>query len=106
MIRPGQASSPEGSLGSEVDNLEGVESMFPGAWCGQVGVGGWVLMGLFWVTFLGLVVWALSRLFAPTRPSGLAAGDADDLDLRLATGQLGPEEYRNLRQERHTVGRR
>lgn len=42
-----------------------------GAWCGQLGVGGWVLMGLFWVTFLGLVLWALSRLFAP--PGGTAA---------------------------------
>jgi len=28
-------------------------------------------MGLFWVTFLGLVLWVLSRLFAP--PRGAAA---------------------------------
>jgi hypothetical protein len=41
--------------------------MILGAWCGQLGVGGWVLMGLFWATFVGLVLWALSRLFAPAR---------------------------------------
>lgn len=40
--------------------------MFAGALCGQSGLIGWVLMGLFWVTFLGLVVWAMSRLFGPT----------------------------------------
>jgi len=39
--------------------------MILGAWCQQPGVGGWVLMGLFWATFVGLVLWALSRLFAP-----------------------------------------
>jgi len=39
--------------------------MFLGPWCGQLGVGGWVLIGLFWATFVGLVLWAMSRLFAP-----------------------------------------
>ena len=46
-------------------NLEGVTYMFLGPWCGQLGVGGWVLIGLFWATFVGLVLWAMSRLFAP-----------------------------------------
>ena len=41
--------------------------MFLGAWCGQMSVGGWVLMGLLWVTFLGLVLWTLSRLFVPPK---------------------------------------
>ena len=71
--------------------------MFPGAWCGQMGVGSWVLMGLFWATFLGLVLWALSRLFAPAMVRGGLPGDADDLDLRLAQGQLDLFEYRTLR---------
>ena len=82
--------------------------MFAGAWCGQSGVIGWVLMGLFWVTFLGLVLWAMSRLFAPTRVSGGRAGDdheaddvdhADDLGRRLASGQLDLSEYQTLRRE-------
>jgi hypothetical protein len=73
--------------------------MIPGAWCGQMGVGGWVLMGLFWATFLGLLLWALSRLFAPARGDGGLREDADDLDLRLARGQMDPSEYRTQHEE-------
>lgn len=77
-----------------------------GASCGQSGVGGWVLMGLFWVSFLGLVLWAVSMsLFAPARlADGLNGGkrevdDAHDLDLRLARGPLQVSEYLTLREE-------
>lgn len=79
--------------------------MFAGAWCGQLGVGGWVLMGLFWVTFLGLVLWAVSRLFAPARGAGGLDRDGDDLDVRLARGQLDLSEYRALREEHTSSGR-
>ena len=66
-------------------------------------MGGWVLMGLFWATFLGLVLWAVSRLFG--RAGGRAGvdgaqrevSDADDLDLRLARGELDLSQYRTLR---------
>ncbi len=97
--------------------LEGVTSMFAGTWCGQYGLIGWVLMGLFWVTFLGLVVWAMSRLFAPTQVTDghdvdvddhevgdRDVGDADDLVLRLARGQIDLSEYQTLRQEVITSG--
>jgi hypothetical protein len=79
--------------------------MFAGVWCGQLGVGGWVLMGLFWGTFLGLVLWAVSRLFGRGPTAGGVAGDepvvddADNLDLRLARGELDIAEYRILREE-------
>jgi hypothetical protein len=74
--------------------------MFAGAWCGQLGVGGWVLTGLFWATFLGLVLWAVSRLFGPGRVAGGVEGDRRevddvyDLDLRLARMELDVTEYR------------
>jgi len=84
-------------------NLEGVTGMFLGAWCGQLGVGGWVLMGLFWVTFLGLVLWVLSRLFAPPR------GDGDlhenDLDPRSPLEQMDPSGCRTLPEETTSFGR-
>jgi uncharacterized membrane protein len=79
--------------------------MFAGAWCGQLGVGGWVLMGLFWATFLGLVLWAVSRLFGSGRVAGSVdwdereVDDVDDLDLRLARGELDVTQYRTLRDE-------
>lgn len=77
--------------------------MFGGAWCGQLGVGGWILMGLFWATFLGLVLWAVSRLFGPGGVAGGADGpkrdvdDVDHLELRFAQGELDVTEYRTLR---------
>jgi len=60
-----------------------VTSMIFGAWCQQPGVGGWVLMGLFWATFVGLVLWALSRLFAPGGDDVIHR-DGDDPDQRWA----------------------
>ena len=51
-------------------------------------VGGWVVVGLFWVTFVGVVLWALSRLFPPSRGGGGLQEDTDDLDLRLAREQM------------------
>jgi hypothetical protein len=79
--------------------------MIPGVWCGQMGVGGWVLMGLFWATFLGLVLWALSRLFAPAPRDGGLQEDTDNPDLQLAHGQMDLSEYRT-QQEEPTVSRR
>jgi uncharacterized membrane protein len=79
--------------------------MFASVWCGQLGVGGWVLMGLFWATFLGLVLWAVSRLFGRGREARGVDGDkrpvddADILDLRLARGELDGTDYRTLREE-------
>ena len=79
--------------------------MFAGAWCGQLGVGGWVLMGLFWATFLGMVLWAVSRLFGSGRVAGSVdvdkreVDDVNDLDLRLARGELDVTQYRTLRDE-------
>jgi len=85
--------------------MEGVTVMFPGAWCGQMGVAGWILMGLFWAAFLGLVLWALSRLFAVARGDDSSHDDIDDLDQRLALGQIDPSEYRTLREELTSSGR-
>jgi len=107
MVWPAQSSRAERSLGIEVrdETLEGVTLMFAGVWCGQLGVGGWVLMGLFWVTFLGLVLWAVSRLFGRDREARGVDGDkrevddADNLDLRLARGELDVIQYRTLREE-------
>jgi hypothetical protein len=62
-------------------------------------------MGLFWATFLGLVLWAVSRLFGPGRVGGGLDGDkrevddVNDLDLRWARGELDVTEYRTLRDE-------
>ena len=81
-----------------------VTFMFAGAWCGQMGVGGWVLMGLFWAAFLGLVVWALSQLFAPARVADDLHGDSDELDLRLARGQVDLAEYRLLHEQLTSSG--
>jgi len=83
---------------TDIRNLEGVTSMFLGAWRGQTGVAGWILMGLFWVTFLGLVLWALSRLFTGPRGDGGVHEEVVDLDRQLAGGQIDPSEHGTLRQ--------
>jgi len=62
-------------------------------------------MGLFWVTFLGLVLWALSRLFAGPRGGDGVHEGVNDLDQQLARGQIDRSEYRTLREELTSSGR-
>ena len=70
-------------------------------WDNGMGAGGWVLMIFAWVALLGLVVWAISRLF-PTRAGGdsreqTAETPEETLDRRLARGEIDTDEYARLR---------
>lgn len=73
--------------------------MISGVWCGQMGVGGWFLMGLFWVTFVGLVLWALSRLFGPARSVGGLHEHSNEVDLQLAEVQIDPSDSRSQQEQ-------
>jgi putative membrane protein len=76
--------------------------MFGTGFCNGMGVGGWVLMIGFWAAFLGLVVWALTRMFPTDEP----LRDAQQtLDQRLATGEIDPATYRAVRDELTGAGR-
>lgn len=74
--------------------------MFGYGWCGGMGAVGWLLMALLWGGFLTVVIWAVTRLFPRSR-AGTGGGDgaADQLDRRLATGEIDEEAYRRLRGE-------
>lgn len=72
--------------------------MVSGSWCSGMGVGGWLVMILFWGAFLGLAFWAVTRLFAPVQDRG-ADEPLQLLDSRLASGDLDPETYRRMREE-------
>ena len=41
--------------------------MFGTAWCGQMGIGSWLVMAALWGSFIALVAWAITRMF-PTAP--------------------------------------
>lgn len=81
-----------------------VRAMFSGTWCGGMGVGGWLVMILFWATFLGLAVWAVTSMFPPARTRDLAADPLAVLDRRLAAGELDPDTYRRTREELADAG--
>jgi putative membrane protein len=66
--------------------------MFSGGWCSGMGAGGWILMITFWAALLGVIVWAVIRLF-PTAPT------KDALDRRPAPGDIDPDAYREVRAE-------
>ncbi len=77
--------------------------MFDAGLCNGMGVGGWVLMIGFWVAFLGLIVWALTRIF----PTDESLRDAQrTLDRRLAAGEIDPQTYRVVQDEITGAGRR
>ncbi len=70
--------------------------MFSGGLCGGWGVGGLLLMIGFWLLIVGLVVWVISRLF-PHGTSQDVPDAVDDLDHRLAAGEIDPDAYLRLR---------
>jgi len=80
--------------------------MFGYGWCGGMGVGGWLLMGLLWGGFLAVVVWAVVRLFPRSRPGADSGGTAGPgsgesaaslLDRKLAGREIDEDTYRRLR---------
>lgn len=77
--------------------------MFGIGYCGGMSVAGWALMIGSWLAVIGLVVWAVTRLF----PSGGRRSDLEkELDRRLAAGELDPSTYRHVRDELAGAGRR
>ena len=71
--------------------------MFGSGWCSGMGAGAWVFMGVFWVAFLGLVVWAVTRIFPSGAQEMPGEPAVDTLDRRLAAGEISVDEYRALR---------
>lgn len=72
-------------------------------WDNGMGAGGWVLMILAWVALIGLIVWAIARLF-PALSGGTSRREERDvetpqqiLDRRLARGEIDTDEYVRLR---------
>jgi putative membrane protein len=77
--------------------------MFGTAFCDGMGVGGWVVMIAFWAVFLGLIVWAVTRIFPTDEPRHDSRAE---LDRRLAAGEIDPDTYRSVRDELTGAGRR
>ena len=82
--------------------------MFTGA-CSGMGVGGWVLMAVFWVGFVALLVWAVSRIFPEGGRSGPAESASTEsprevLNRRLAAGEIDVDTYRRLLDQLTTRG--
>lgn len=74
-------------------------------WYGDMSVAGWLLMMLFWVALLGVIVWAVARLF-PARhgaPGELAERPEEILDRRLAQGEIDQETYEAMRARLRTA---
>jgi hypothetical protein len=66
-----------GGEASETGGRKEVRTMFPGGYCGGLGVSGWLLMIGFWAALLAVVVWAVTRLFPS---NGAAKGPNDTHD--------------------------
>lgn len=77
--------------------------MFGTGFCTGMGLGGWVLMIGFWAVFLGLIFWALARIFPTDEPLRDALRQ---LDRRLAAGEIDPTTYRTVHDELTGGGRR
>lgn len=69
-----------------------------------MGTLGWILMVLFWVALIVAIVWALRELRprsgtgrSPEAPEPAADDPFAILDRRLASGEIDPETYDELR---------
>ena len=69
----------------------------------HMGAGGWVFMAIIMVVLLGLLVAFIVWLIGdprrrPHRDHNVAGGSANEiLDRRLATGEIGVQEYERLK---------
>jgi hypothetical protein len=49
-------------------------TVFGTAWCGQMGIGSWLVMAALWGSFIALVAWAITRIFPSAPPAGDHSG--------------------------------
>lgn len=78
-----------------------------GGW-GAMSPFGWVLMVALWVSVIAVVAWAVTRIFPgasqgsgssdPMRPRAAEDDPQALLDRRLASGEVDPETYDQIRQ--------
>ncbi|MFN8123862.1 MAG: hypothetical protein U0237_15710 [Thermoleophilia bacterium] len=84
--------------------------MMNGGW-GAMTPFGWAMMVVLWVSVIGLVVWAMTRIFPGTSGAARDRGSEDPgrdeasvvdplalLERRLATGEVDPETYDRIRE--------
>ena len=64
-----------------------------------MGGGGWILMILAWAALLGLIGWAVVRIFPGRMPTTGVSGEQplETLDRRLAHGEIDTDTYDQLR---------
>lgn len=70
-------------------------------WCGGMGWGGWLFMGLFWLVLLGVILYLVVRLL-PTAGSGAGRHGLQEtpeqiLDRRFANGEIDVATYQAQR---------
>ena len=71
--------------------------MLADSWCGGTGIAGWLAMLVFWATFLGLAIWAVTRLFPTARTRNVSVGSPAELDRSLTAGELDADTHRRVR---------
>jgi putative membrane protein len=93
--------------GNESPRNEEVVIAMMWGWNGMA-AGGWIIMTVVWVAVIGLVVWAVTALFPRGRGHDQVPRETpkDILDRRFARGELGAEEYREMRDELRSGARR
>jgi putative membrane protein len=68
-----------------------------------MGTAGWIMMFIFWAVLLGLIFWAVVRIFpergqaSPPSPNTRDERPLEILDRRLAQGEIDPATYDELR---------
>lgn len=67
---------------------------------------GWIGMIAFWALTIGLVVWAVTRIWpGEQRRADGSRSAREELDLRLARGEVDPETYEKIKAQL-SAGRR
>jgi putative membrane protein len=66
---------------------------------GGMGPIGWLAMGVFWLSLLGLIIWLVVRLLPGSGGTTRATGESplEILDRRLASGELDLEAWQAQR---------
>lgn len=76
------------------------DSCMSGMGMGNFGFGGMIFMSIFWIAFLGLIIWLIYQLIIKNKTNSTNSKDSINIvKERYAKGEITKKEYLEMKKE-------